>query len=240
MSMSSGCIEFRPSLWPSLVTLVFLILLISLGFWQLDRARQKQAILDKYHAGTDATVIRIDVGSIAAPGVAYQTAEVQGHFDNRQQFLLDNRTHEGLAGYHVITPFLVSRDTAILVDRGWISLGESRDRLPEIPVDVAGRKISGTLKPVPEKVFMLGKEESWQSWPYRVLHINIDSFSEQLGYRLSPYVLLLNPDESDGYVRDWQPMKFGPERNVGYAVQWFSLAAALLLIYFFVNTRRVK
>jgi surfeit locus 1 family protein len=52
--------------------------------------------------------------------------------------------------------------------------------------------------------------------------------------------MLLNPDESEGYVRDWRPLKFGPERNVGYAVQWFSLAAALLLIYIIVNTRKVK
>lgn len=240
MAVRLGIIEFRPTLVPSLVTLVFLVLLISLGFWQLDRARQKQAILDNYQAGNDEAAIRIDAGSMSLQGIAYQHAVAQGHFDTRQQFLLDNRTHDGVAGYYVITPFLLSRNTAILVNRGWVPLGVSRDRLPDIRLQASGRTISGKLKPIPKKVFMLGKEQPRQSWPYRVLHINIDSFSEQLGYRLSPYVLLLDPAAPGGYVRDWKPMKFGPERNVGYAVQWFSLAAALLLIYFFVNTRKVK
>ncbi len=238
--MRLGIIEFRPSVWPTLVTLIVLALLISLGFWQLDRAKQKQDILDKYQSGQGVTAIRIDAGSISAQGIDYQSAEAKGYFDNQQQFLLDNRTHEGVVGYHVITPFLVSRHTAILVNRGWIPRGVSREKLPDVRVDISARKIRGKLKPVPDKVFMLGQEEPRQAWPYRVHHVNIKRFSDELGYRLSPYLLQLNPDDPSGYVRNWRPFKFGPERNVGYAVTWFSLAATLLLIYLLVNSRKVK
>jgi surfeit locus 1 family protein len=53
-------------------------------------------------------------------------------------------------------------------------------------------------------------------------------------------LLLLDPGESDGYVRSWAPPGFPPLRHVGYALQWFALALALFVIYLAVNVRRVK
>jgi len=55
-----------------------------------------------------------------------------------------------------------------------------------------------------------------------------------------PVILLLDSEQQDGYVRDWNTLPFGPERNVGYAVQWFGLAVALLIIYLVVNTRKAR
>ena len=46
--MRIGSYDFRPSLWPSLVTLVLLPILIGLGKWQLDRAAWKQALIDAH------------------------------------------------------------------------------------------------------------------------------------------------------------------------------------------------
>jgi surfeit locus 1 family protein len=238
--MRLGALEFRLALWPTLVTVVFLVLLTSLGFWQLDRAEQKRVLLEQYNVDSSETVIRVDKNLNSVAGLEYQLAEARGQYDNQRQFLLDNRIYQGSAGYQVITPFMIAQDTAVLVNRGWVHLGVSRERLPDVHVQATERIIKGKLKPVNEKVFMLGQEEARLGWPYRVQHVNIKAFSEELGYTVLPFVMLLNPDESEGYVRDWRPLKFGPERNVGYAVQWFSLAAALLLIYLFVNTRKVK
>ena len=87
---------------------------------------------------------------------------------------------------------------------------------------------------------MLGEQEPRQRWPYRIQRIHIPALSAELQRSLLPFVLLLDNEEPDGYLRDWQPLVgFGPERNVGYAVQWFGLAAALLIIYLTVNSRRV-
>ena len=67
---------------------------------------------------------------------------------------------------------------------------------------------------------------------------DIDRLANELGYPLLPLELLLNPDQPDGYVREWHPLTFGPERNVGYAVQWFSMAAVLVIIYLAVNLQK--
>lgn len=236
--MRVGSFDFRPALWPTLVTVVLLGILLSLGFWQLDRAEQKRALLDKYHADSRDAVIKISPRLESIEAIEYQLAEVSGQYDTRHQFLLDNRTHGGRAGYHVITPFMISNRQALLVNRGWIPIGAGRDVLPDVTVPTDRRRLLGKLKRVPEQVFMLGDEQVRTTWPYRIQHIDIQALEAELGYSLSPFLLLLDPDQADGYVRDWHPLKFGPEKNVGYAVQWFGLAAALLLIYLFVNTRK--
>jgi surfeit locus 1 family protein len=239
--MRIGRVEFSPSRWPTLVTLLLFGFLLSLGFWQLDRAEQKREIIGHYHGDKDDAVIRLDAGMKSASGLEYQRASSLGHYDSAHQLLLDNRTHEGRAGYQVLTPFVLQNsEVAVLINRGWLPLGSSRNRLPDVSVSEAQRTVRGRLKTPPAEVFMLGEEEPRQQWPYRIQRIDIPALSAELQRTLLPFVLLLDNEEPDGYLRDWQPVVgFGPERNVGYAVQWFGLAAALLIIYFTVNSRRV-
>ena len=213
---------------------------MSLGFWQLDRAGQKRVLLAEYNAGAHTTVLRLDAGIRSVEGLQYQFASVTGHFDAQHQFLLDNRTRDGVAGYEVLTP-LILKDAAVgvLVNRGWIPLGGSRQELPHIAVGDGERTVTGRIKPPAIKGFTLGEEEIRRSWPYRVQRLDIDRLAGELGYPLLPLALLLDADQPDGYRRVWHPlMSFGPERNVGYAVQWFGLAAALIIIYLAVNLRK--
>jgi surfeit locus 1 family protein len=240
--MRIGRLEFSPGRWPTLVTLVMFGFLLALGFWQLDRAEQKMALLTQYDEEQDQTVLRLEADLESAAGLNYRSATVTGHYDNHRQFLLDNRTHAGRAGYQVLTPFVI-RDSgvAVLVNRGWIPLGQSRDRLPDITVSDHRQQLSGLIKIPPQKVFMLGEEEPRQGWPWRIQQIRIEDLSAELGRPLLPVILLLGPGEPEGYVRQWKPVAgFGPERNIGYAVQWFGLAITLLIIYLVVNIRRVK
>jgi len=240
--MRIGSIEFSPGRWPTAVTLVLLGILVSLGFWQLDRAEQKKILLEQYGSEQKQTILQLEAGLKSAVGLEYKDAVVVGHYDSDHQFLLDNRTHAGQAGYQVLTPFLI-RDSgvAVLVNRGWMPLGQSRDRLPDVTVHEDRQRISGRLKIPLQKVFMLGEEGPRQRWPWRIQKIHIESLSAELGRPLLPVVLLLDAGQPDGYVRQWRPLVgFGPERNVGYAVQWFGLAAALLIIYLAVNTRRTE
>lgn len=240
--MRIGSLEFSPGHWPTVVTLALLGVLVSLGFWQLDRAEQKRELLAQYGAGRDRTVLQIEADLTSAAGLDYQSASVAGHYDSGHQFLLDNRTHEGQAGYQVLTPFVI-RDSkvAVLVNRGWVRMGNSRDRLPDVMVPEGWRQVLGRLKVPPKKVFMLGEDEPRQGWPWRIQQIRIELLSAELGRPLLPVVVLLDAEQPDGYVRQWQPLVgFGPERNIGYAIQWFGLAATLLVIYLAVNTRRTE
>ena len=239
--MRIGSVDFSPRRWPTLVTLVMFGFLLSLGFWQLDRAEQKRAIIKHYRDDKGGAVIRLDADMKSASGLEYQRASSIGRYESDHQLLLDNRTHEGQAGYQVLTPFILrNSEVAVLVNRGWLPLGNNRDQLPDVDVDETQRTVVGRIKIPSAEVFMLGEEEPRQGWPYRIQRIQLQALSEELRRTLLPFVLLLDNEEPDGYLRDWQPLVgFGPERNVGYAVQWFGLAAALLVIYLTVNSRRV-
>ncbi len=240
MRVRLGGYEFRPPGLPvSLVTLLTLLLLLGLGFWQLDRAEQKRQLLAQYGVQHRDVAIQVRDDLVASADLDYRAAQVQGQYDVAHQFLLDNRTHQGVAGYEVLTPLrMAGSREAILVNRGWVPVGMSRERLPDLTVEAGRVQLEGLLKR-PAKVFTLGEGEDRElGWPKVLQQVRLDLQAEQLGYPLAPMLLLLGPEEAGGYVREWRPVAgFGPERNVGYAVQWFALAVALTLIYVLVNSR---
>ncbi|TCK17081.1 surfeit locus 1 family protein [Thiogranum longum] len=238
--MRFGSLEFRPGLWPTLITLIMFGILVSLGFWQLDRAAQKRALLEEYRAETNDAPLRLDPLRENYQGMGYRVVVASGHFDGARQLLLDNRTYNGRVGYQVLTPFVLDgTERRVLVNRGWVPLGNNRDALPDLPVPAGKQHIIARIKLPSDKIFMLADEEPRKGWPWRVQAVQIELFEKELGYPLMPLILLLESDTGDGFVRDWHPLTYGPERNEGYAVQWFGLALTLLIIYLVVNTSKV-
>lgn len=237
--MRFGSLEFSPGRWPTLVTALLLGLLTSLGFWQLERAEQTRALLGKY-SQKPQTVFQLEPHLSVFDELQFQWAEASGSYDNDHQFLLDNMTHNGRVGYHVLTPLrLRGSGVGVLVNRGWIPIGATREQLPDPEVGELPRDVSGRLRLPATETFMLGVEQPREGWPYRIQRIRIAALEKELGYPLLPVVLLLDDQQEDGFVREWRPVRYGPERNVGYAVQWFGLALVLLIIYLVVNTRKV-
>jgi surfeit locus 1 family protein len=217
---------------------VLLGILSSLGFWQLHRAEQTRALLGKYNEPSRSS-IRLEPHLSSFEGLQFESAEASGNYDRDHQFLLDNMTHNGHVGYHVLTPFrLGNSGVAVLVNRGWIPLGGTRAKLPDPAVGGERRLVVGRIKVPATETFMLGEEEQRKGWPYRIQRIRISALEQELGYPLLPVVLLLDEQQDDGFVREWRPIRFGPERNIGYAVQWFGLALTLFIIFVAVNTRK--
>lgn len=243
MVVRLGGIEFRPGLWPSLTTVVLLVLLLSLGFWQLDRAAQKRALLEAYGARPEDSAVQLNADFVPGADWRYRHAEVEGSYLPAQQFLLDNRVYQGRVGYQVLTPLRLKDGMhAVLVNRGWVPQGKTRADLPKLPVDQSGVvRVEGLIDLPAAEVFVLGEgEDRDPGWPKVLQRVRLDLQAQQLGVKLLPVVLLLGVDQPDGFVRDWKPVVFGPERHVGYAVQWFSLSAALLIIYIWVNAKRTS
>ncbi len=242
MSVRLGSVEFRPpALFITLLTLLLLNLLTGLGFWQLDRAAQKRALLEQYQGMEREVSIEVRADLVADEELEYRPAQVRGRFDTGHQFLLDNRTHQGVAGYHVFTPLRIEgSEQGILVNRGWVPRGPSRSVLPDVPTPDTPVQLEGMLKQ-PTRTITLGEGEDREpGWPKVLQRVRLDLQARQLGYPLLPMLLLLGSDQEHGFVREWEPVKgFGPEQNMGYAVQWFGLATALLVIYIVVNCRRI-
>jgi len=234
--------EFKPGLWPSLVTLVLLPILIGLGKWQLDRAEWKQRLIDTHEESIHLRPVDLE-WLLDSPKIpAYRPVSARGQYDLQHQLLLDNRTYQGQAGYHVLTPLqLPGRDEKVLVNRGWIPAGLDRTALPDLPGPEGRIVLAAITSLPPEKMFRLGDaEENHQGWPKVVQQLDMAQLEQLLGSRLSPVILLLDKTDEHGFVRNWRPV-YGvtPDKHRAYAMQWFTLAVVLLLIYIGVNSKRI-
>jgi len=231
---------FAPCLLPVLATLLGLPILLALGFWQLDRADQKRMLQEEFLTHSRAPALTVSQVATQPEQYRFYPVALSGHYDNQHQFLLDNQIDHGRIGYQVLTPFYQTGNaTAVLVNRGWIPQGISRQQLPALGSIVGPLSLQGVVKIPSNKPFMLSKNhETFSHWPHRIQAVQWQELSRDLQAPLYPFVILLGPDQPTGFVRDWRPINMQPQRHVGYAVQWFSLAMALFLYFIFTNIRR--
>ncbi len=225
-----------------LATALFVAACVALGYWQLGRARGKQALIDEFGRGDDTVV---DVTSRSVDGLPrFQSVSAQGKYVPGQQILLDNMTGaEGRPGYRVLTPF---RRTAggklLLVDRGWVPLGETRDRLPAVDVSDDAREIAGRLDAPPAPGMRLGDATAAvgaESWPRVMNFPEAADLAAALYAPVESHIVLLHPGAPDGYERKWQPaLRMNPERHLAYAIQWFALGIVAALAFVFATMRR--
>jgi len=240
VSITIGSRIFAPRPLMTLLTLVLLALLISLGRWQLRRADEKRVLYDSFASGSDATR---PIEAATPPLPRYQHLAAAGHYDDSRQVLIDNMVESEQAGYFVITPFELQGGGWILVNRGWVPVGASRAQLPAIPVNAQARTLHGRADNLPSPGIQLGTRGVLAP-PYPVVasfptHEEIAALLKEARWARAADLILLDPGEPDGYVRRWSPPGFPPMRHIGYAVQWFGLATALFVIYIVTNSRRV-
>ena len=243
MSLRIGNRAFAARAWAVLATAVLLATFVSLGWWQIGRAREKQAMIESFARGTQTSVELAD-GITIDELPRYQHIRVEGRYDPAHQVLLDNMpSQQGRPGYRVLTPFVrESSDVLLLVDRGWVPLGESREVLPAVYVSPEHRTVQGRLDQLPVPGVRVGAAgvPGDTSWP-RVLNFpRQQDIEKELGARVESRILLLDPSAPNGYERVWRPaLNFGPERHFGYAIQWFALALAVLVTFIALSLKRV-
>jgi len=230
---------FAPRLWSTVLAIALCALLIALGRWQLARAAEKRVLFAEFAAGSDATLSLANSGAKAL--ARYQHVAGAGRFDGEHQILLDSMTHAEEAGFRVLAPFTLDDGRTILVDRGWIALGRSRTDWPSLDIAPGRREIHGRVDELPAPGVRLpgpATEATVSAWPKLMNYPELPELEAALGRKLYPRILLLDRDELDGFVRDWTPPGFPPERHIGYAIQWFALALTLAVIYVILNLRK--
>ena len=207
----------------------------SLGTWQLNRSAERRAELEAFaQAGISTPVAELPAG---APGDGYTRVRLAGRYATGRQVLLDNMTHEGLRGYHVLTP-LYTESGVVLVNRGFVTAGSDRSKLPEIAIGEDHREVSGLAAPLFRPGLRLEEPLTGDAWPRRMIYPTADQLRELIDRRLPGHQVLLADSEPDGFIRAWVPYGLTPERHLAYAVQWYGLAAAAIGIWLAVTIKR--
>lgn len=228
-----------------LITLAALALCLNLGFWQLDRAEEKTTLLASMESRGQLAPVPLDE-LLAMVDPAHFPVHLEGHFDNRHPILLDNRMVEGIAGYHLLSPFQTRDGHWLLVNRGWLPRGRDRAQLPAI-ADISGPvTVTGHSYMYSDKTFTLAEDDLQEArWPLRLQKIEMQTIGQLLGVELAPFEIRVAPgarvETGEQLPRPWQAPEasvLGPERHRAYAVQWFSLAAAAVLIFIAASYRK--
>jgi cytochrome oxidase assembly protein ShyY1 len=241
MEIRLGNRVFSPSWGMTALTAVLCVLFVILGRWQWERGNTRAAAWDRFARGAGQAV---PLGSRSLSAVPqFQRVSVAGRFDEQRQFLLDNRSYEGRAGYEVLTPLVRSGGSVVLVDRGWVPFSGLRDRLPGVAIrDHDELTVTGRVAELPSAGLASGRAPPAEQtpWPKVTSFPTMGELSSAYGQALEPHILLLDSHDPDGYVRDWHPPGLEPTRHWSYAVQWWCFAVVLLFLWARLSTHRVR
>ena len=215
-----------------------------LGFWQLDRAVEKQAMLDAAaRVLDDRDVHPLSDASDALRADAYDWAVGRGTFDARPALLLDNQQRDGRVGVHAYRIFQPERGGLLLVDLGWLPLSGDRT-LPTIPRPEGTIELRGLLAPPPSTGIALGPGLMREDGNWLLTRIDMDAIARETGLSvpLAPRVLRLDPAMRLGYERDLELLAntLTPDKHRGYAVQWFGLALTVLATAILLTFRSLR
>tara|TARA_Y100001960_G_scaffold332186_1_gene431801 strand:- start:313 stop:1053 length:741 start_codon:yes stop_codon:yes gene_type:complete len=240
MSLSLGFLVKRPTFWLGLLlTVVAFSVLINLGLWQLSRANEKLEIeqyLSEREFSQPISLSQVGMGKqtyVTGLKVKAELVPEAGRY-----VLLDNQTFQGEVGY-LAYQLMASREGKwLLLERGFIGAGSRRDVLPKVhwlthPLTVTGRLYQRSSNPLSDQLYAEAGEVT------RIQNLNIDQLAKEWQRELEPYVI--QPQMEDwSYPQPWQPVPLSSSKHIGYAVQWFSMAAVLGVLSIWVLVRALK
>jgi surfeit locus 1 family protein len=207
-----------------------------LGMWQLHRAEEKKQLL-AHEAALKTRTPRAWVDDVM-PLEAFERVHFQGEF-LPDIFFLDNQYHAHQLGYHVLSPVQMKSGNLVMVDRGWVPAGRTRESLPHIDTPPGDVRLSGSIYKPRGTPWVLGPGFETKQVHQTVLEtLDFELVSQFLHKPVYPFIIRLDEESPAGYVREWVTVVMLPVRHIGYAVQWFALAGVVLIVFIGLNIKR--
>ncbi len=216
---------------------IFLPLTVTLGFWQLDRASQKEQLIAKHEALVTEKPFTIEtVEGLTLPD--YQPVKAEGTFLN-DVFLLDNQILSGKVGYEVLQPFRLNNGHIIFVSRGFTVGDVDRRILPNIKTPQFVVNITGYIyQPKINPLVHENVQTYSVTWPVRVQSLLVENLYNHWAKsgRINPPFLessIVRLEADSAYIFDahWMLVNNTPDKHIAYAVQWFGMAGLLFVLF---------
>jgi surfeit locus 1 family protein len=222
----------------------------ALGWWQLDRARQKvalQAARDARLAEPPLAMSQLPRTADAARAQQHRTVVLQGHWLGRHTVYLDNRVMAGRTGFLALTPLALPDGSAVLVQRGWMprDLVDPRRITRPLPSAEEPAQLRGRIALEAVQMFDLGQGHSGTIRQ----NVQVQDFGAETGLKLLPWVLVQEDEpaargaaasSADGLLRQWSAPASDVHKHYGYAFQWFALAALIGFLYVWLRFIRSR
>ena len=207
------------------VFVYFIILvLLSLGFWQLYRLSWKLDLINQIE--NSLKVEPIELQNVEKKN--YLRIKTSGQIDFEKQIYLYNLNESGKPGFEVINPIKIGKED-YLINRGWISFDKKNK--PEINI-IDQKNIIGTLMLQSKSSSFKPKNEIDKNYWFTLDREDILKFT---GRNFSKYIIYLN-----GSYENPRPKLITAKisnNHKKYAITWFSMAISILLIYLYFRKK---
>jgi surfeit locus 1 family protein len=224
--------RFRPLLWPTVFSVPVLLLLLALGSWQIERLFWKRELIAQRHAAVTAAPIAAPLSLDEARSMEYRHVTDEGIFLNNKEIFLGATSEAGRNGYQVLTPLKEKGGRIVFVNRGFIP-AELKDPGKRSEGQIAGAvRVQGLLRLPTGKPawFVPDNRPDLNYWLW------VDLSAMAAADRLEDVAPFYIDADSTPNPGGWP--KGGVTRlelrndHLQYAITWFSLAVALIVIYF--------
>ncbi|ASX28054.1 hypothetical protein BA173_04325 [Rickettsia sp. MEAM1 (Bemisia tabaci)] len=212
-----------------LTVLITFIILISLGFWQLNRLKEKKLFLASMQK--NLTSHAIDLAEIH-DNLPYHKVKITGHFlPNKDIYLYGRRSMSSEKdGYYLVTPFNTDEDKIILVARGWFS-NRNKNIITQATNEQPHELIGVTMPSEKTRSYLPANDVKNNVW----LTLDLQEASKVLGLNLENFYLIEESKDISNLdiLLPLSINHLAAIRNdhLEYAFTWFGLAASLVVIY---------
>ena len=215
--------------------IIFVPITISLGLWQIERANEKKVIISNYDKLLVSTPIALQKEQ---PLENWQPIKTVGAYQDLVIYE-DNAINSGKAGFKVYHLFQNGDGTFMFVHRGFIERNLIKNNLPRIDTPVGKKNIKGTALFKQNNTFVKNIEESdiriIQEFNTSVL---IERFPILKDRYLHPFLFNLDVRDADKFQPIEKPVNMTASKHIGYAIQWFGLCAALIILTIYAYRRK--
>jgi surfeit locus 1 family protein len=234
------------ALIPSLAALLLVVLTVNLGAWQLRRADEKRTLQSQRESMARSVPAPWELGGasngVQSPPVAGQSILLRGEFLEHKTVFLDNRSRNGMAGLHVLTPLRLVGSTGptsepvyVLVLRGWVARPRGEHSLLPTVKPLAGlQNISGLVQMDLGKAPYLNAvtpSSIGVAWP----HLTLAQYKAVSELPIQPFLLRQFSSSPDDLLRDWPAPANEIDKHLGYAFQWFALALTVIGLWLYFS-----
>lgn len=227
-------LRFRPKLVPTLATLMLLPLLVQFGLWQWHKADAKRQLQQQMDAQAKSPPLMLGPHLVSSADLRHKRVTLRGRYETGHQILLDNQVNGEQVGYHVVTPLRIEGGAVrVLVNRGWVPLGRSRDVLPVVAPPEGMVEVSGTVW-VPSRRELSAANQAGPVWQA----LDLAAYGAQVPYPVQQFAIRLDPASAGCYVCEWPRVEDKVSMHLGYAAQWFGMAGVLVAFYISASLAR--
>lgn len=237
-SLTAFNIRFTLRWRMGIFALLAIMLFTRLGFWQIERAKEKKQMLTAHETLAKKAPIVWQPGDKLP--AHYQQLQVHGNF-LPHVLLLDNQHYQHQFGYHVISPLQLADGHIVLIDRGWVAGDITRQSFPAIHSPLGEVNLTGSAYYPSAKNWALGEViEKKQANLTIVELINTQLLSQFLHKSVYPFIIRQSKADTEGYIREWPIVAMSPQRHYAYAVQWFAMAFVILILFLTIKKHHEK